>query len=154
MNKNAYQHNFEDDDDDYSDYEDDFESDEEEESTAMESTGATPNLKPPSMHQQQELDRVVQTYAEFLESTAGAEVVSGFSQYEFSNNFNQTPTRNVQHAQTEVPKGLSHSESQPIKPMNMRMEEQKAQIEKMMGPEIYSKVLQILMLHKARESDG
>ena len=69
---------------DYSDYEDDFESDDEEESTALESTGSTPNLnKPPSQNQQQELDRVVQTYQEFLEDTVNAEVSSGFSQYEF-----------------------------------------------------------------------
>ena len=46
-NKNAYQHNFEDDDDEYSsDYEDDFESDEEDHTT-MESTGATPSLNKP-----------------------------------------------------------------------------------------------------------
>ena len=66
-NKNAVQLNFDDEDEYSSDYEDDFESDDED-STALESTGATPNLnKPPSVNQQQELDRVVQTYAEILE---------------------------------------------------------------------------------------
>ena len=69
----------EDDDDDYSDYEDDFESDDDEPST-LDSTGGSTLAQPrPSINQQQELNRVVQTYQEILEATAGAELVSGFS---------------------------------------------------------------------------
>lgn len=39
---------------------------------------------------------------------------------------------------------LSHSESQPIKPMVQRMEQQKAYIREQMGSEVYQKVLRIL----------
>ena len=69
----------EEDDDDYSDYEDDFESDDEEPSTLGSTGGSRIGQNIKAINQQQELDRVVQTYQEILEATASAEVVSGFS---------------------------------------------------------------------------
>ena len=53
-----------------------------------------------------------------------------------------------QHAQTEEPRGLSHSESKPIMSMGNRIQEDKAKLKQQMGDEIYDKVHQILMMHK------
>ena len=47
-------------------------------------------------------------------------------------------------------RSLSHSESRPItsgiKPLNERLEEQKAQIAQQMGQDVYQKVLRVIML--------
>ena len=52
--------------------------------------------------------------------------------------------------ETNEMKSLSHSESRPIKikPLNERLEEQKAQIAEQMGQDVYQKVLRVIMLQK------
>lgn len=50
----------------------------------------------------------------------------------------------------------SFSESQPIniKPMQQRLNEQKAYIAQQMGQEVYQKVLRILQIHKQNDADS
>lgn len=141
-------------DNDY--YSDDFESDDEEEDATTSNgcsgstldTNAQRQAQANSASQAHELQRVLQGYNMILEGTTDEDI--DFSQYRpqldssiGAQSASLTQSRQMtplEHEANEM-RSLSHSESRPItnaiKPMNERLEEQKAQIAAQMGQDVY-----------------
>ena len=51
-------------------------------------------------------------------------------------------------------RSLAHSDSQPIKPVSQRIEEQKAYIASQMGQPLYDQVMALLTAHKRNNADS
>lgn len=111
-----------------------------------------------------ELQRVVQAYNQILENTASANDSDAFSsinsalkedqkkqQKDLRQNNHSTPIARARNSASGPSQVI---QTDAIKPMSQRIQEQKQYIAEQMGAEIFQKILRILTIHKQNDSDS